>query len=40
MIARMPENGRLTMREKDGRSIGVYLLEKAKAPRTRKARRR
>ena len=27
VIARMPENGRLTMREKDGRPIGVYLVE-------------
>ena len=26
VIARMPENSRLTMREKDGRPIGVYLV--------------
>jgi hypothetical protein len=45
VIPRMPENSRLTMREKDGRPIGVYLVEplaskadagKAKAPRSRK----
>jgi hypothetical protein len=45
VIARMPENGRLTVREKDGRPIGVYLIEplaskadagKAKAPRIRR----
>ena len=41
VIARMPENGRLTMREKDGRPVGVYLVEPLeKAPRIRKAPRR
>jgi hypothetical protein len=37
----MPENGRLTMREKDGRPIGVYLVEPlVPSPRIRKAKRR
>lgn len=49
VIARMPENGRLVMREKGGPPIGVYLIEPLapgqaagvaspqKAPRIRKA---
>ena len=41
VIARMPENGRLTMHAKNGQPIGVYLVEPlVPSPRIRKAKRR